>query len=276
MLHASVGAMSHAAICRKGSAKKSVSHSEYGLRAARQSELVFRILSARASGNAVLERRLSAELLDSVRPLIRCIVGALLPIAGSLSPDDLAQVAAMAVLRAVSKYDATRGRQSFGQVAYFRARAACEQYARLHGTDVHLSDGAHKRRTVRSIHSNEGNVVRVHRMDIPSHFSDGASADDSWVDELESALREMSCLEPDGDTPEAELLSAERRALVFEAVRRLAPQQRELVSRVFGLNRPAQSVRSVAEAWGAPKSRVDRMLARALAELRERMATLGM
>ncbi|QDE82851.1 sigma-70 family RNA polymerase sigma factor [Myxococcus xanthus] len=235
-----------------------------------------RILSARESGNTMLERRLSAELLDSVRPLIRRIVGALLPIAGSLSPDDLAQVAAMAVLRTVSKYDATRGRHSFGQVAYFRARAACEQYARMHGTDVHLSDGAHKRRTARSIHSNEGNVVRVHRMDIPSHFSDGASVDDSWVDELESALREMSCLESDEETPEAKLLSSERRALVFEAVRQLSPERRELVSRVFGLNRPAQSVRSVAEAWGAPKSRVDRMLARALAELRELMANLGM
>ncbi|MCP3104648.1 sigma-70 family RNA polymerase sigma factor [Myxococcus sp. K15C18031901] len=217
---------------------------------------------------------MSAELLVSVRPIIRRVVGALVSLAGSLSPEDLEQVAAMAVLRTVSKYDANRGRQSFGEVAYFRVRTACEQYARMHGSDVHLSDGAHKRRTVRSIHSADRNVIRVHRIDIPSHFSDGASEDASWVDELESALREMSCLESDGDTPEGELLEAERRALVLEAVRRLAPPKRELVSRVFGLNRPAQSVRSVAEAWGAPKSRVDRMLARALVELRELMAEL--
>ncbi len=88
-------------------------------------------------------------------------------------------------------------------------------------------------------------------------------------DELEAALYARSGRDGDDETPEAMLLAAESRALVFEAVRQLAPQQRELVSRVFGINRPAQSVRSVAEAWGAPKSRVDRMLARALGELRE-------
>ncbi|RKH58995.1 hypothetical protein D7X96_36020 [Corallococcus interemptor] len=64
------------------------------------------------------------------------------------------------------------------------------------------------------------------------------------------------------------LLAAERRARVFDAVRHLAPNRRELVSRVFGINWLAQSVRSVAESWEAPKSHVDRMLVRALADLR--------
>lgn len=71
------------------------------------------------------------------------------------------------------------------------------------------------------------------------------------------------------------MLAVERRARVFDAVRRLGPAQRELVSRVYGINRPAQSVRSVAEAWGAPKSRVDRMLVRALSELREQLGRRG-
>ncbi|WP_246137341.1 sigma-70 family RNA polymerase sigma factor [Myxococcus llanfairpwllgwyngyllgogerychwyrndrobwllllantysiliogogogochensis] len=232
-------------------------------------------MQARESADAALERRLSTELLKSVRPIIRRVVGTVLAVAGSLSPEDLAQVAAMAVLRTVGKYDFTRGSQSFGEVAFFRAKTACEQFARLHGSDVHLSDGEHKRRTVRSIHGTERNVIRVHRMDTQSHFSDGAPEGDSWVDELETALREMSCLEADDESPEARLLAAERRALVFDAVRRLSPAKRELVSRVFGIDRPAQSVRSVAEAWGAPKSRVDRMLARALVELRELLADEG-
>ena len=70
-------------------------------------------------------------------------------------------------------------------------------------------------------------------------------------------------------------LAAERRTRVFDAVRHLAPHRRELVSRVFGINRAAQSVRSVAEAWGAPKSRVDRMLVRALADLRLMLVERG-
>jgi DNA-directed RNA polymerase specialized sigma24 family protein len=68
------------------------------------------------------------------------------------------------------------------------------------------------------------------------------------------------------------LLATERRARVFDAVRQLEPAQRELVSRVYGIDWPAQSVRSVAEEWNAPKSRVDRMLARALVEPREKLA----
>ncbi|TQF14237.1 sigma-70 family RNA polymerase sigma factor [Myxococcus llanfairpwllgwyngyllgogerychwyrndrobwllllantysiliogogogochensis] len=228
-----------------------------------------RIMQAREDEDAALERRLSAELLRSVRPVIRRAVGKCLSFAGTLSPEDLEQVAVMAVLRTVDKFDPTRGRQSFGEVAYFRARTACEQYARLHASDVHPSDGAHKGRTVRSTTCTGSNAIRVQRIDIPSHFSDGALGCDPLVDALEAALGERSGRDADDETPEAMLLAAERRALVFEAVRQLASEQRELVSRVFGINRPAQSVRSVAEAWGAPKSRVDRMLARTLVELRE-------
>ncbi|MCY0997923.1 sigma-70 family RNA polymerase sigma factor [Myxococcus sp. MISCRS1] len=232
-----------------------------------------RIVQAREDGDAALERLLSAELLVSVRPVIRCAVFKCLPFAGSLSPEDLEQVAAMAVLRTVDKFDPSRGRQSFGDVAYFRARTACEQYARLHASDVHPSDGAHKGRTAGSVRDAERNTIRIHRMDTPSHFSDGSPGHEELFDELEAALYERSGRDADDETPEAMLLAAESRALVFEAVRQLAPQQRELVSRVFGINRPAQSVRSVAEAWGAPKSRVDRMLARALEVLRELMVT---
>ncbi|NTX41459.1 sigma-70 family RNA polymerase sigma factor [Myxococcus sp. CA033] len=231
-----------------------------------------RIMLAREDGDAALERLLLAELLVSVRPVIRRAVGKCLSFAGTLSPEDLEQVAVMAVLRTVDKFDPTRGRQSFGEVAYFRARTACEQYARMHASDVHLSDGAHKGRTVRSTSVTGSNASRVQCIDIPSHFSDGTQGCNPLVDALESALGERSGRDADEETPEALLLAAERRALVFEAVRRLAPEPRELVSRVFGINRPAQSVRSVAEAWGAPKSRVDRMLVRALVALRELIA----
>ncbi|WP_242588746.1 hypothetical protein [Corallococcus macrosporus] len=98
----------------------------------------------------------------------------------------------------------------------------------------------------------------------------------TWLwQEVEVSLRGLGSKDADDENPELMLLAAERRALVLEAVRYLAPDRRELVSRVFGINRPAQSVRSVAETWGAPKNRVDRMLVHALADLRLMLVERG-
>lgn len=238
-------------------------------RAKRQADLVSGILHARSTGDTSQEKALAAELLASVDPVIRSVVGYALPRAGTLSPDDLKHVAVVAVLRTVAKYDPTIGRQSFGEVAFFRARAACEQYARMHGSDFHLSDGAHKGRTIRA---RKTDTVTIQRVDMPSHFSDGSAEDNHAVGEFEAALGSLMNHDEDSTNPELALLAAERRARVFEAVRRLPPQQRELVSRVYGFNRNAEPVAVVAESWGAPRSRVARMLARTLVELRELLA----
>ncbi|WP_242588745.1 hypothetical protein [Corallococcus macrosporus] len=94
------------------------------------------------------ERLLFAVLLVSARLVIKQVVKLAWRFAGSPSPEDLELIAAFVVLRAFGKYDPTRGGQSFGEVAYFRAGTACEQFARMNASDVHLSDGAHKGRTV--------------------------------------------------------------------------------------------------------------------------------
>jgi RNA polymerase sigma factor (sigma-70 family) len=240
-------------------------------RAERQADLVSRIMLARRSGDALTERLLAAELLVSVRPVIKQVVKCAKRFAGSQSPEDLEQIAAIAVIRTIDKYDPTRGGQSFGEVAYFRARTACEQFARMHASDVHLSDGAHKGRTARAARG-ERDAIRIESADAPAPAGDRSPGRARAGDELEAALRALTGRDGEVDNPELMLIAAERRARVFDAVRHLAPDRRELVSRVFGINRPAQSVRSVAEAWGAPKSRVDRMLARSLAELRELLA----
>jgi len=243
-------------------------------RAVRQADLVSRIMLARRSGDSLTERLLSAELIVSVRPVIKQVVKLAKPFAGSQSPDDLEQIATIAVLRTIEKYDPMRGGQSFGEVAYFRARTACVQFARMHASDVHLSDGAHKGRTAKG-EQGERPAIRVESTDATTPDIDRApGADWLWL-EVEGALRGLNGKDADDDNPELMLLAAERRARVFEAVRHLAPDRRELVSRVFGINRAAQSVRSVAEAWGAPKSRVDRMLVRALADLRLMLVERG-
>ncbi|WP_141332350.1 hypothetical protein [Myxococcus sp. AB025B] len=117
--------MYHEPKCFRASVGRAIARYGYATEAAQQTVLVARIVQAREDGDAALERLLSAELLVSVRPVIRCAVFKCLPFAGSLSPEDLEQVAAMAVLRTVDKFDPSRGRQSFGDVAYFRARRSC-------------------------------------------------------------------------------------------------------------------------------------------------------
>lgn len=238
-------------------------------RAAKQADLVRKIMLARSTGNKAAERLHSTQLLESVRPVIKQAVKATHWFAGSQTPEDLEQIASIAVLRTVDKFDPKRGRQSFGEVAYFRARTACEQFARMHAADVHLSDGAHKGRTVRGPPPTT-EPVRVISADTTRTTVDEPPGRARVASELELALRVL-VEDDESSNPELMLLATERRARVLEAVRHLAPARRELVSRVYGINQAAQSVRSVAEAWGAPKSRVDRMLAKALAELRERL-----
>jgi RNA polymerase sigma factor (sigma-70 family) len=237
-------------------------------RAKRQSDLVSRIMLARRAGDSVSERLLSGELLRSVRPVIKRVVKCIKPFAGTQSSDDLEQVASIAVLRTIAKYDPTRGGQSFGEVAYFRARTACAQFARMHASDVHLSDGDHKGRTLRSA-LGEQNAIRVESTETSAPERDEPPGHARGDMAFEAAFRALTNREESAESPEAAAMAAELRAQVFEAVRRLAPARRELISRLYGINRPAESVRSVAEAWGASKSRVDRMLARALAELHE-------
>lgn len=169
---------------------------------------------ARRSGDALTERLLAAELLVSVRPVIKQVIKVAKRFAGSQSPEDLEQIAAIAVSRTVDKYDPTRGGQSFGEVAYFRARTACEQFARMHASDVHLSDGAHKGRTAR-VARGEREAIRVESTDAPVPTGDGSSGRARAGDELEGALRALTGRDGDTENPELLLISAERRARVF-------------------------------------------------------------
>lgn len=144
-------------------------------------------------------------------------------------------------------------------------RAVC--WMRRAGVDV--SDGAHKGRRATPVGS-EHPSIQVASADKPV-AEDHRAARVTVHAEREDALRTYSGREADHEEPELLLLAAEDRAALLAAIGRLAPQSRELLGRVYGINYSAQSVRSVAELWGAPKSRVDRMLARALAELREQL-----
>lgn len=256
-----------------GATLSNANHS-FTTRAERQAVPVSRIMLARRTGDALTVRLLFAWLLVSTLLVIKQVVKLAWRFAGTQTSGDLDQIAPIAVLRTIEKYDPTKGGQSFGEVAYFRARTACEQCARMHASDVHLSDGAHKGRTVGG-ERGERPTIRVESTDATTPEADRVTGKTWLWQEVEGALRVLGSKDADDENPELMLLAAERRGRVFEAVRCLAPDRRDLVSRVFGINRPAQSMRFVAEAWGAPKSRVDRMLVRALADLRLMLVERG-
>jgi RNA polymerase sigma factor for flagellar operon FliA len=134
--------------------------------------------------------------------------------------------------------------------------------------------GAHKGRTEKSKGRDHG-PVRCESLGAPAADAERDPGRARLVDEAEAALRALDVNSPAAADPATLCLAAERRALVFDAVRHLSPARRELICRVYGINRRAEVVREVSGSWGAAKSRVDRMLVKALADLRELLAERG-
>lgn len=239
----------------------------------RQEALVRDVLDRRAAGDAAGEKQLTGELLVTLRPVFWSVIKRVRARAGTLSAQDLEQVCAMAVIKSLDRYDAARGRQGFGPFAWFQALNACNEHIRLHAADVHVSEWAAKGRTVRQAEGREASAPRVavDSFDAPAPGQD-ASRGSGTLARIEAARS----AQPGHDaqpTPEALLEQAQLHASLHELVDALPRKEQELVSRVYGLNgKPSQSVRSLAQEWDAPKSRLDRMLARALDALRRALA----
>lgn len=214
--------------------------------------LVEEIRALKAAGNLRRARERAGELLERVRPEIKRAARRYAKIAGSLSLGDLEQIASIEALKAIDRY--SRGCSSdFPTFVYLRAKTKCREHAGLHGSDVHASNCAQRGKTKRA-----GNVkMRV------------LSADDYQAPrELARALEEALRIDRPKSDLEAAVVAREDEARVFDAVRRLPHQQRELVCRRFGLNRPEQSIRGVAAEWGVSHVRLVRMLGKTLGDLR--------
>ncbi|WP_338865163.1 sigma-70 family RNA polymerase sigma factor [Myxococcus stipitatus] len=222
--------------------------------------LVLAIRACRIEGDAKSERELSAQLMDMLMPQLRRLAGEFEKSRGSLSREDLVQVAAMEAIKAVETYQrAKRGEQSFRMWVKWRARRAIMDQIRHHRADVCLPDRAQR---------GKGKCQRS--VDLISR--DEPSQALGW-----SATRKHDdARAQEADGLEALLIAHERCVLVQRALAELEPQLAELLSCLYGIGRPQEGTRAVAIRWRMPRHRVEELLAQAHDELRELLrARLG-
>lgn len=231
-----------------------------GVQSARSSRewidtLVLAIRSCRDSGDTECERNLSNSLMGMLMPQLRQVAGQFEKSRGSLSREDLVQVAAIEAVKAIETYQRSkRGGQSFGTWVVWRARRAIMDQIRLHRADMCLPDRAQrgKGKWQRS--------VDVVSRDAPeqSHATSATRSQDA-----------ASALE--ADSIEDVLIAHERCVLVQRALSQMEPQLEELIARVYGIGLPRESTRAVAARWCMSRRRLDELLAQAHDELRERL-----
>ncbi|MCP3060961.1 sigma-70 family RNA polymerase sigma factor [Myxococcus sp. K38C18041901] len=221
-------------------------------------ELALEILRLRDEGAHFSARRLSGELLVQMEPALRTLVRRFAKSRGSLSVDDLVQVARLEAVKALDTYrPEKKGSQCFVSWATWRARRVLREHVRLHAVDVRPSDAAQRGRT-RSGRTDAPTAV-ISR-DEPRESQSGAEL------EAHDAARAMEYL-----TAEELLSVGEQVARMYFALAEMEPLVRELVSRVYGLGRTRQSIRDLAREWGMPRWRLDALLARARVRLRRKL-----
>ncbi|MCP3163321.1 sigma-70 family RNA polymerase sigma factor [Myxococcus qinghaiensis] len=216
---------------------------------------VLAIRACRVEGDAKSERELSNRLLDMLMPLLRKLAGEFDKARGSLSREDLFQVAAMEAIKAVETYQrAKRGEQSFRTWVKWRARRAIMDQIRLHRADVCLPDRAQR---------GKGKWQRA--VDLISRDAPEQGLSRSATRKHDERLaQEMDRLEDF-------LIAHERCVLVQRALAELEPQLAELLSRTYGIGMPREGTRALAARWCMSRRRVEELLAVAHDELREHL-----
>ncbi|MBZ4336440.1 sigma-70 family RNA polymerase sigma factor [Corallococcus sp. AS-1-12] len=202
-------------------------------------------------------------LLLLLEPRLRRQARGFAPLRGSLLEDDLVQVALLEALKAVGTYrPEMRGGQTFATWVAWRARRAILELIRLHGSDVHPSDRAQRGRKVKGKKTAKARrTALLMSRDEPSEALPG-----SLTEQHDAALAlEVGTIE-ELCTLRLECARLRREVLALD------PKLRELLAHVHGLGQEARSVRQLAREWNEPRSRLDAMLARAHAQLRERLA----
>ncbi len=218
--------------------------------------LVLAIRGCRASGDAQSEREYSGQLMDVLMPELRKLACDFDKSRGSLSREDLVQVAAMEAVKAVDTYQRSkRGEQSFATWVKWRAHRAIMDQIRLHRADVCLPDRAQRGK------GKWQQAVDLVSKDAPEQeLSRSATRKND-----ERRAREA-------DSLVSVLIAHERSVLVQRALAELEPQQEELLSRIYGIGMPREGTRAVATRWGMSRRRVDELLAQAHDELRARLS----
>lgn len=226
------------------------------------------------------QTRLADLIMRLLQPTIRRVAmrfGA--SARGSLSKEDLEQVASIEAFKFFSKYDhSSAGSTSFEQHVYRRALRACVEHTRMHATDVRVGDWTSRaRRTVAGVTKNGKLEQRRIHVQSRDASGDGGDSDFEGARELDDggsaySLARSGAITEDPSNPEAMLSTAELRQDLAEAMSSLTPEARELVRDSFGIGRDdVVSLRANADRKHVPRSRLADELEQALEVLRDEM-----
>jgi RNA polymerase sigma factor (sigma-70 family) len=214
-----------------------------------------RLIGAARAGDAAARERVVAEDLDLIRAVASRYRDFGLPL------EDLVQEGALGLLDAVERFDPARGVE-FETFARFRIRRAIRNALTEQARLVRLPKHVVERR--RALAAAESRLIAAHgTTPTPEELAAATGLSTAAVVEARAAAitpisldalatiegSPLGSLVADASTPdpEAAVLDEERRRAVRDAVGRLSPRQREVISRHFGLDGTEDSVAAVAE-----------------------------
>jgi RNA polymerase sigma factor for flagellar operon FliA len=235
------------------------------------SEVVVTIQQARRCGETASAKRLSNELIALLLPILKKGARRYLRSAGSLSLDDLLQVASIEAFKCIDRFDASRG-QTFEQWCYWRVKCAIEEQLRLHSSDVHVSEHDSRGRSKRSKRTGFAASVSLVSRDSPGKSPEGDDCSRSLskgMSKLQGAEHIDASLSSEPATPEQLFQSEEDKQRIVIALRTLPRLDREIVQRFYGIgHEEEESVRHISEVLHIPRARCDGVLKRSVALLR--------
>jgi RNA polymerase primary sigma factor len=239
------------------------------------------LLRAAKRGNIEARRRVAERYL----PLVRRVANRYRDL--GLGVDDLVQEGAFGLLDAVARYD-TRRTDDFETFARWRVRRAILNALTDQSRLVRLpKQVVERRRALAHVHdalaATNGHTPSVSEVAVAIGFPVAAvtSALDVPANpvSLDAPIADATTLEslvgdPRAPSPEAETLAHEETTLVSEAVRRLPPRQRYVITRHFGFDGEAASIGEIAAEIHVSPQRARAIERAALRELADELAPL--
>jgi RNA polymerase primary sigma factor len=224
-------------------------------------------LAARARRGDAEARRL---LVEEHMPLVRSIAGRYRDL--GLPFEDLTQEGAIGLMRAVDDYDPDRG-TTFSTYAFWRARSAITHALTARGHVVRLPRPVVERR--RLLREQAQALATAGHEPTARELAEASGIPLDLAVEAMTASFEVASLEGmaaelvDTAAPGADVEAVARHqaSVISEAVDRLAARKREIVSRHFGIGRPAETLTQIAADLELSPSRARSLKDAALHEL---------
>lgn len=241
----------------KNSAAEQVQTGEWS-RYSRQMDMLMRVRELRGLDDHRGASRVAGDLIVALQPVLLGAARSLKARWGSLMLEDLMQVGAIELIKAIDTFDLTKS-QSFANWVYFRARRAMLNQTRLHSADVKPSDGAQRGRVKKlAVEAH----VQVFSRDEPYSGPGPSGADDPAFSGTVQHSSNKTLGAEESVSPEQALDAAQMDVLMRRCINRLPQSMSDLVAWVHGIGRPEKSLREIAREKGQPRAKLDAMLKR--------------